>query len=102
MNYFTAWQLVVVMGSLTRDEPCVQQAGGGVGIAATQISKHLGGRVIGTSSAPSTRNYALSEVDDLVDLPDGRFRSPGTLDHPAAAASISFEGAEPRRWDAAL
>ena len=35
VNYFTAWQLIVVMGSLKRNETVlVHSAGGGVGIAA--------------------------------------------------------------------
>src|ERR1700683_2099853 len=52
VNYFTAWQLVVVMGGLKRGETVlIHSVGGGVGIAATQIAKHIGARVIGTASA---------------------------------------------------
>ena len=51
VNYFTAWQLVVVMGGLREGETMlVHSAGGGVGIAATQIAKHIGATVIGTAS----------------------------------------------------
>jgi synaptic vesicle membrane protein VAT-1 len=54
VNYFTAWQLVVVMGGLKRGETVlVHSAGGGVGIAATQIARHIGARVIGTATASS-------------------------------------------------
>src|SRR6201987_5172627 len=49
VNYFTAWQLIVVMGGLKADETVlIHSAGGGVGIAATQIAKHIGAQVIGT------------------------------------------------------
>ncbi len=68
VNYFTAWQLVVVMGGLKRDETVlVHSAGGGVGIAATQISKHLGARVIGTASAAKHAELRALGVDDLID-----------------------------------
>jgi NADPH:quinone reductase-like Zn-dependent oxidoreductase len=52
VNYLTAWQLIVVMGGLKAGETVlVHSAGGGVGIAATQIAKHIGAKVIGTASA---------------------------------------------------
>ena len=44
VNYLTAWQLMVVMGGLkTGQTVLVHSVGGGVGIAATQIAKHIGG-----------------------------------------------------------
>jgi len=52
VNYLTAWQLIVVMGGLNAGETVlIHSAGGGVGIAATQIAKHIGAKVIGTASA---------------------------------------------------
>ncbi len=52
VNYITAYQLMVVMGSLKPGETVlVHSAGGGVGIAAIQIAARLGARVIGTASA---------------------------------------------------
>jgi len=51
VNYLTAWQLLVVMGGLARGEwVLVHSAGGGVGIAAIQIARRIGARVIGTAS----------------------------------------------------
>jgi NADPH:quinone reductase-like Zn-dependent oxidoreductase len=51
VNYLTAWQLLVVMGSLERgDTVLIHSAGGGVGIAAIQIARRLGARVFGTAS----------------------------------------------------
>jgi len=68
VNYFTAWQLVVVMGGLKRDETVlIHSAGGGVGIAATQIAKHLGARVIGTASAAKHAELRALGVDHLID-----------------------------------
>src|SRR5436305_13655729 len=51
VNYFTAWQLIVVMGGLKRGE-CVllHSPGGGVGLPATQSARHLGAMVSGTAS----------------------------------------------------
>jgi NADPH:quinone reductase-like Zn-dependent oxidoreductase len=68
VNYFTAWQLVVVMGSLKAGETLlVHSAGGGVGIAATQIAKHLGATVIGTASAAKHEELRRLGVDHLID-----------------------------------
>jgi len=61
VNYFTAWQLVVVMGGLKRGETVlVHSAGGGVGIAATQIARHIAHRVIARHRRPNMPNYVLS------------------------------------------
>jgi NADPH:quinone reductase-like Zn-dependent oxidoreductase len=68
VNYFTAWQLIVVMGSLKRNETVlIHSAGGGVGIAATQIAKHLGACVIGTASAGKHAELRALGVDHLID-----------------------------------
>ena len=68
VNYFTAWQLVVVMGGLKRGETVlVHSAGGGVGIAVTQIAKHIGARVIGTASAAKHEELRALGVDQLID-----------------------------------
>lgn len=68
VNYFTAWQLVVVMGGLKAGETVlVHSAGGGVGIAATQIARHLGARVIGTASRSKHDFLRGIGVDELID-----------------------------------
>ena len=51
VNYLTAWQLVVVMGALSVDETVlVHNAGGGVGLAAIDIARHIGATIYGTAS----------------------------------------------------
>jgi NADPH:quinone reductase-like Zn-dependent oxidoreductase len=68
VNYFAAWQLLVIMGSLKRDETVlIHSVGGGVGIAATQLAKHLGARVIGTASAAKHAEMRALGVDHLID-----------------------------------
>ncbi len=68
VNYFTAWQLVVVMGSLRAGETMlVHSAGGGVGIAATQIAKNIGARVVGTASKSKHDFLRGIGVDMLID-----------------------------------
>jgi synaptic vesicle membrane protein VAT-1 len=68
VNYLTAWQLVMVMGSLKRNETVlIHSAGGGLGIAATQIAKHIGARVIGTASAGKHAELRALGVDYLID-----------------------------------
>ena len=68
VNYVTAWQLIVVMGGLKPNETVlIHSAGGGVGIAATQIAKHIGARVIGTASAAKHDELRALGVDHLID-----------------------------------
>src|SRR5215469_13906158 len=68
VNYFTAWQLVVVMGALKANETVlIHSVRGGVGIAATQIAKHVGARVIGTASAGKHDEMRALGVDHLID-----------------------------------
>jgi len=51
VNYLTAYQLLVVMGGLKKDETVlIHNAGGGVGLAALDIARHIGARTFGTSS----------------------------------------------------
>jgi NADPH:quinone reductase-like Zn-dependent oxidoreductase len=51
VNYGTAWAGLLGYGSLQRgDRVLVHSAGGGVGIAATQIAKRAGAEVYGTAS----------------------------------------------------
>src|SRR6516164_291327 len=68
VNYLTAWQLIVVMGGLKPGETVlIHSAGGGVGIAATQIAKHIGARVIGTASAAKHAELRILGIDHLID-----------------------------------
>lgn len=51
VNYLTAWALLVTMGGLQKDEAVlIHNAGGGVGLAALDIAKHIGATTFGTAS----------------------------------------------------
>lgn len=51
-NYITAWALLVGLGGLKPGETVlVHNAGGGVGLAALDVARHLGATIIGTASA---------------------------------------------------
>ncbi|MPW20040.1 zinc-binding dehydrogenase [Paraburkholderia sp. CNPSo 3157] len=51
VQYLTAWQLLVVMGAVTAgDSVLIHNAGGGVGLAAIDIARHLGATIYGTAS----------------------------------------------------
>jgi len=68
VNYLTAWQLLFVMGSLHAGETMlVHSAGGGVGIAATQLAKYVGARVFGTASAGKHDRLKALGVDACID-----------------------------------
>ncbi len=52
VTYLTAYQLLIVMGALQRGESVlIHNAGGGVGLAALDIAKHVGAITYGTASA---------------------------------------------------
>jgi synaptic vesicle membrane protein VAT-1 len=58
VNYLTAWQLIMVMGGLRKGETVlIHNAGGGVGLAAVQIAKHIGAVILGTAS--DSKHYFL-------------------------------------------
>jgi NADPH:quinone reductase-like Zn-dependent oxidoreductase len=66
--YATAYAGVVRYGSLQAGERVlVQAAAGGVGIAATQIAKHLGAEVFGTASASKHDAVRGFGVDHPID-----------------------------------
>lgn len=52
VNYLTAYQLLVVMGGLKRnDRLLIHNAGSGVGLAALDLAKHIGAIPFGTASS---------------------------------------------------
>ncbi len=57
VNYLTAYALLVAMGGLRKGEAVlIQNAGGGVGLAALDIARHIGATTYGTAS-PSKHEF---------------------------------------------
>jgi NADPH:quinone reductase-like Zn-dependent oxidoreductase len=68
VNYLTAWQLLVVMGGLKKGQwVLIHNAGGGVGLAALDIARHLGARTIGTASAGKHEFLRSRGLDHAID-----------------------------------
>ena len=68
VNYATAWAGLVGYGNLQSGERVlVHSAGGGVGIAATQIAKRIGAEVIGTASPGKHERIRELGVDQAID-----------------------------------
>jgi NADPH:quinone reductase-like Zn-dependent oxidoreductase len=68
VNYLTAWQILEVMGGLRGGQTVlVHSAGGGVGIAALQLAKRIGARVIGTASGAKHEALARLGLDVAID-----------------------------------
>jgi NADPH:quinone reductase-like Zn-dependent oxidoreductase len=60
VNYLTAYGLLIAMGSLKQeDSVLIHNAGGGVGLAALDIARHVGATTYGTASA--TKHGFLKE-----------------------------------------
>ncbi len=68
VNYGTAWAALIGYGSLQAGERVlVHSAGGGVGIAATQIAKRAGAEVYGTASPGKHERISQLGVDHAID-----------------------------------
>jgi NADPH:quinone reductase-like Zn-dependent oxidoreductase len=66
--YLTAWHLMVAAGSLSPDETVlIHNAGGGVGLAAIDIGRHVGARLIGTASAGKHAFLRERGLDEAID-----------------------------------
>jgi NADPH:quinone reductase-like Zn-dependent oxidoreductase len=73
VNYATAWAALIGYGNLQPGERVlVHSAGGGVGIAATQIAKRFGAEVYGTASPSKHERCREVGVDRALD-----YTSPG-------------------------
>lgn len=68
VNYLTAYQLLVVMGSLKKGESVlIHNAGGGVGLAALDIAKHIGAVTYGTASSHKHEFLLKRGLDHPID-----------------------------------
>jgi NADPH:quinone reductase-like Zn-dependent oxidoreductase len=68
VNYLTAWALLVTMGGLKKEEAVlIHNAGGGVGLAALDIAKHIGARTYGTASATKHEFLKARGLDHAID-----------------------------------
>jgi NADPH:quinone reductase-like Zn-dependent oxidoreductase len=68
VNYLTAWALLVTMGGLKKDESVlIHNAGGGVGLAALDIAKHIGATTYGTASASKHGFLKARGLDQAID-----------------------------------
>lgn len=68
VNYSTAWAALVDYGNLKEgSKVLIHSAGGGVGIAATQIARRLGGEVYGTASAGKHERIRELGVQHAID-----------------------------------
>jgi NADPH:quinone reductase-like Zn-dependent oxidoreductase len=68
VNFITAYQLLVVMGSLQRgDRVVIQSAAGGVGLAALDICRIFGAQTIGIASAAKHEWLRARGLDHAID-----------------------------------
>src|SRR5437660_3803140 len=68
VNYLTAWALLVAMGGLKKDEAVlIHNAGGGVGLAALDIAKHIGAKTFGTASTGKHEFLRARGLDHPID-----------------------------------
>ena len=68
VNYLTAWALLVTLGGLQKDEAVlIHNAGGGVGLAALDIAKHIGAKTYGTASSSKHEFLKQRGLDHAID-----------------------------------
>jgi len=76
VNYLTAWQLLTVMGALTADDSIlIHNVGGGVGLAALEIAKHVGATVYGTASPGKHEFLKQKGLDHAIDYRNKNWES---------------------------
>ncbi len=76
VNYLTAYQLMVVMGSIQPgDKVLIHSAGGGVGIAAIQLARYAGALTIGTASAGKHEALRQMGLDHAIDYRNEDFET---------------------------
>lgn len=72
VNYLTAWQLLVVVGALKKDETVlIHNAGGGVGLAAIDIARHIGATIYGTASPGKHAFLKQRGLHEAIDYRNG-------------------------------
>jgi synaptic vesicle membrane protein VAT-1 len=68
VNYLTAYALLVAMGGLRKGEAVlIHNAGGGVGLAAIDIAKHIGATIFGTASPGKHEFLRERGLDHAID-----------------------------------
>ena len=68
INYLTAYELIAVMGGLKeRESVLIHNAGGGVGLAALDIAKHIGAKTFGTASEKKHTFLKERGLDHAID-----------------------------------
>jgi NADPH:quinone reductase-like Zn-dependent oxidoreductase len=68
VNYLTAWALLVAMGGLKKGEAVlIHNAGGGVGLAALDIARHIGAKTFGTASVGKHEFLKARGLDHAID-----------------------------------
>jgi NADPH:quinone reductase-like Zn-dependent oxidoreductase len=76
VNYATAWEAIVRAGNVQPGERVlIHSAGGGVGIAATQLAKQIGAELWGTASAgkhEAIRGFGIDHALDYTSAGWGR------------------------------
>ena len=88
VNYLTAWALLVTMGGLKKEESVlIHNAGGGVGLAALDIAKHIGAETFGTASTGKHDFLRARGLDHPID-----YRQQDWL--PALMSSTGNRGVE--------
>jgi NADPH:quinone reductase-like Zn-dependent oxidoreductase len=76
VNYATAWAGLIGYGSLQPGERVlIHSAGGGVGIAATQLAKRAGAEIFGTASPGKHQRVKELGVDRVIDYTEPGWES---------------------------
>jgi NADPH:quinone reductase-like Zn-dependent oxidoreductase len=76
VNYATAYAALIIMGGLReRDRVLIHSAGGGVGIAATQVARNVGAEIFGTASAAKHGAITAQGVHHPIDYRTQDFKA---------------------------
>ena len=103
LNYITAWVMLVVMGSLRGDQTVlIQNAGGGVGLAAVDIARHIGARIFGTASARKHPFLLGRGADSVFDYRQTGWREQVMQATRGSGVDLVIDPLGPESWKASL
>jgi NADPH:quinone reductase-like Zn-dependent oxidoreductase len=99
----TGWRMLVTRAQLRAGETVlIWGVGGGVALAALQIAKHLGARVIATSSSDTKLERARSLGADLTLNHSTEDIARATRDYTKVGADVVVDSVGEQTWDRSL
>ena len=104
LTFLTAWHMLATRSHLTKgDEVLIQGASSGIGVAAIQIARYLGARVIAATTSPEKVDHlgAMGADEVIAGHPQEMASKVLDLTH-GLGVDVVFEHVGPATWEQSL